>query len=148
MYSSYMFMFNVSQSSGGPDCLALSYLLFFILISLLMFLFTHGASHLPLIVLLGMCFSVDVRITSTNLLYISSTDIDLVMSFSSSLLNVIKSSLMFLILPLLYIIYPPWFLLSCFSFHMYNTYNYFVITHSSCCGNGCDEVRIGRANKV
>ena len=111
MYSSWLLIsscltnllnsLNVSQSSVVPDCLALSYLLFFILISLLMFLFTHGASHLPLSVLWGMCFSVDVRITSTKLLYISSTDI--VMSFSSSLLNVIKSSLMFLILPFLYI---------------------------------------------
>ena len=52
MYSSWLLIsscltnllnsLNVSQSSGLPDCLALSYLLFFFLISLLMFLFTHG----------------------------------------------------------------------------------------------------------
>ena len=54
MYSSWLLIsscltnllnsLNVSQSSGVPDCLALSYLLFFFLISLLMFLFTHGVN--------------------------------------------------------------------------------------------------------
>ena len=161
MYSSWLLIsscltnllnsLNVSQSSGVPDCLALSCLLFFFLISLLtllMFLFTHGASHLLLSVLCGMCFSVDVRITLTNLLYISSAD--LVLSFSvlkfSSKGNHVFSDVFNI--AVLVDIYPPWFLLSCFGFHIYYTYNYFVVTHSSCCGNGCDEVGIGRVNKV
>ena len=70
MYSSWLLLsncltnllnsVNVSQSSGVPDYLAYQSLDVF-LISLLMFLFTHGASHLPLSVLCGICFSVDVR---------------------------------------------------------------------------------------
>ena len=61
IYSSWFFIsfcltnllnsLNVSQSSGVPDVLALSFLRFCFLISLLIVLLIHDASHLPLSVL-------------------------------------------------------------------------------------------------